>query len=151
MDRKDRQIIRVLQENGRITNQELAERVNLSPSPCLRRVKNLERAEIIKGYGAQIEPRAYGLAITAFVSIRLERHDDETVRKFEREVARMPEVLDCYVMAGQVDYQLRVVVEDLNNYEVFVRERLQKIGRLASIDTRFAFGTVKETAVFPLL
>lgn len=149
MDAKDRQIIRVLQQNGRITNQELADRVSLSPSPCLRRVKILEKAGIIQGYGAQIDAKAYGLAVTAFVSIRLERHDDDTVNRFENEVDRMDEVLECHVMAGQADYQLRVVVESLETYESFVRRRLQKIGGLASIDTRFAYGTVKSTAVFP--
>ena len=151
MDAKDRQIVRVLQENGRITNQDLAERVNLSPSPCLRRVKLLEKAGIIMGYGAQINARAYGLAVTAFVSIRLERHDDDTVNRFESEVGRMDEVLECHVMAGQADYQLRVVVESLETYESFVRRRLQKIGGLATIDTRFAYGVVKNTAVFPVL
>ncbi|KIC51373.1 Lrp/AsnC family transcriptional regulator [Tateyamaria sp. ANG-S1] len=149
MDEKDRQIIRVLQQNGRITNQDLAERVNLSPSPCLRRVKLLEKAGIIQGYGAQINAKAYGLSVMAFAAIRLERHDDETVATFERAVAQMSEVLDCYVMAGQADYQLRVVVQNLESYETFVRNRLQRIGGLASIDTRFAYGTVKETSVFP--
>ncbi|MEL7014197.1 MAG: Lrp/AsnC family transcriptional regulator [Pseudomonadota bacterium] len=149
MDTKDRQIVRMLQRDGRITNQELAAHVNLSPSPCLRRVKALEKTGVIEGYSAQVNAKAYGLTVTAFVSIQLERHNDETVAKFEQAVARMDEVMDCYVMAGQADYQLRVVVEDLESYETFVRERLQKIGGLASIDTRFAYGTVKEKAVFP--
>jgi len=151
MDQKDRQIIRVLQKNGRITNQELADTVNLSASPCLRRVRNLERQGIIQGYGARVDATAYGLPVTAFVSIRLERHDDDTVNKFESEVARMEEVLDCHVMAGQADYQLRVVVESLEHYETFVRRKLQRIGGLASIDTRFAYGTVKDAAAYPLV
>lgn len=149
MDEKDRQIIRSLQRDGRITNQDLAEAVNLSPSPCLRRVRNLERSGIITGYGARVDAKAYGLAVTAFVSIRLERHDEETVTRFEQKVMHMDEVLDCHVMAGQADYQLRVVVEDLEHYEVFVRSRLQRIGGLASIDTRFAYGTIKQALGFP--
>jgi Lrp/AsnC family leucine-responsive transcriptional regulator len=84
------------------------------------------------------------------VNVRLERHDEETVNRFEGEVMRMDEVLDCHVMAGQADYQLRVVVADLEQYEQFVRDRLQRIGGLASIDTRFAYGTVKEAAAFPV-
>ncbi|WP_299665615.1 Lrp/AsnC family transcriptional regulator [uncultured Ruegeria sp.] len=151
MDQKDRQIIRQLQRNGRISNQDLAEAVSLSPSPCLRRVKNLEKAGIIRGYSAQVDAKAYGLAVTAFVNIRLERHDEETVNRFEGEVMRMDEVIDCHVMAGQADYQLRVVVEDLERYEHFVRARLQRVGGLASIDTRFAYGTVKEAAGFPVV
>ena len=149
MDQKDRQIIRTLQRDGRITNQDLAESVSLSPSPCLRRIKNLEKAGVIKGYHARVDARAYGLTITAFVSIRLERHDEETVNNFEREVAHIEEILDCYVMAGETDYQLRVVVHDLEHSEKFVRSHLQRIGGLASMDTRFAYGTVKETATFP--
>lgn len=151
MDQKDRQIIRVLQRNGRITNQDLADAVSLSPSPCLRRVKNLEKAGVLRGYTAQVDAKAYGLAVTAFVNIRLERHDEETVTRFETEVMRMSEVIDCHVMAGQADYQLRVVVADLEQYEQFVRARLQRIGGLASIDTRFAYGTVKEAAEFPVV
>ena len=149
MDQKDRQIIRTLQRDGRITNQDLAEAVNLSPSPCLSRVKNLEKAGIIKGYGARVDAKAYGLSVTAFVNIRLERHDEETVSRFEEKVLRMEEVLDCHVMAGQADYQLRVVVEDLERYETFVRSRLQRIGGLAAIDTRFAYGTIIEALGFP--
>jgi len=150
IDEKDRQIIRKLQRDGRITNQDLAEFVSLSPSPCLRRVKALEKAGIIRGYGARVDTKAYGLAVTAFVNVRLERHDEETVNRFESEVMRMDEVVDCHVMAGQADYQLRVLVADLERYENFVRERLQRIGGLASIDTRFAYGTTKEAAAFPL-
>lgn len=151
MDQKDRHIIRELQRNGRITNQDLAEAVNLSPSPCLRRVKNLEKSGVIRGYGARVDAKSYGLTVTAFVNIRLERHDEDTVTRFENEVMRMDEVIDCHVMAGQADYQLRVVVADLERYEHFVRSRLQPIGGLASIDTRFAYGTVKEAAGFPIV
>ncbi len=125
MDNKDRQIIRALQLSGRMTNQDLADVVSLSPSPCLRRVRNLEKAGVIQGYSARVDAGAYGLTITAFVSIRLERHDEDTVNNFEQEVAHMEEVLDCYVMTGEADYQLRVVVKDLEHYEAFVRQRLQ--------------------------
>ncbi|GAB4258523.1 MAG: Lrp/AsnC family transcriptional regulator [Pararhodobacter sp.] len=149
MDDKDRQIIRALQRDGRMSNQDLAAAVNLSPSPCLRRVRNLEKAGIIRGYAARVDARAYGLAITAFVRIRLERHDEATVGTFEREVARMEEVLECHVMTGQTDYQLRVVVASLEAYEDFIRRRLHRLGGIGSIDTSFAYGTVKDSPVFP--
>ncbi|KPP84348.1 MAG: Lrp/AsnC family transcriptional regulator, leucine-responsive regulatory protein [Rhodobacteraceae bacterium HLUCCO07] len=149
MDNKDRQIIRALQRDGRMTNQELAAAVNLSPSPCLRRVRNLERSGVIEGYSARVNARAYGLAITAFVHIRLERHDEETVQNFERRVQGMEEVLECHVMTGQTDYQLRVVVESLDAYERFIRSRLQRLGGIGSIDTSFAYGTIKDSTVFP--
>jgi Lrp/AsnC family leucine-responsive transcriptional regulator len=151
IDEKDRQIIRALQKDGRITNQDLADAVSLSPSPCLRRVKNLEKAGIILGYSARVDAKACGLSVMAFVNIRLERHDEETVNRFEDQVRRMDEVLDCYVMAGQADYQLRIVVADLERYERFVRYRLQRLGGLASIETRFAYGEVKRTSVLPTI
>jgi len=149
VDEKDRQIIRALQRDGRISNQDLAIQVNLSPSPCLRRVRNLEKAGVIRGYAARVDARACGLPITAFVRIRLERHDEATVQGFERAVAGMEEVLECHVMTGQTDYQLRVVVASLDAYETFIRARLQRIGGIGSIDTSFAYGIVKDSAVFP--
>ena len=149
MDDKDRQIIRALQRDGRMSNQDLAAQVHLSPSPCLRRVRNLEKAGVIRGYAARVDARAYGLPITAFVRIRLERHDETTVQTFERAVAGMEEVLECHVMTGQTDYQLRVVVASLDAYEAFIRARLQRIGGIGSIDTSFAYGVVRDSPVYP--
>ena len=150
MDDKDRQIIRALQRDGRMSNQDLANEVNLSPSPCLRRLRNLEKSGVIRGYAARVDARAYGLPITAFVRIRLDRHDEQTVGRFEREVGRMDEVLECHVMTGQTDYQLRVVVDSLDAYETFIRTRLHPVGGIGSIDTSFAYGTVKDSQVFPV-
>ncbi|HXV23171.1 MAG TPA: Lrp/AsnC family transcriptional regulator [Alphaproteobacteria bacterium] len=149
MDDKDRQIIAALQENGRLTNQELSERVNLSPSPCLRRVRLLEDAGIIRGYTALVDEVAYGLPITAFVRIRLERHTERAVRAFEQRVRDIDAIIDCYVMTGDADYLLRVLVESLQDYETFVRSRLHMIEGIASIDTSFAYGVVKRAARFP--
>lgn len=151
MDSKDRQIIRALQRNGRMTNQDLAEEVNLSPSPCLRRVRNLEAGGAILGYAASADPALYGLPVTVFVRIKLERHNEKDVRHFESRVRAMDEVLECHVLTGQTDYQLRVVVADLEHYETFIRNRIHPIGCIASIDTSFVYGTVKKTAVFPPL
>jgi len=149
MDARDRQIVRELQKDGRLTNQELAERVNLSPSPCLRRVRLLEEAGVITGYTALVDQKAMGLPVTAFIRVRLERHADETVKTFEARVARLDEVLDCWLLAGGDDYLLRVVVASLEAYEAFVRRRLHAIPGIASIDTSFAYGTVKSTRVLP--
>ncbi|WP_425082014.1 Lrp/AsnC family transcriptional regulator [Ruegeria arenilitoris] len=149
MDAKDRQIIRALQRDGRITNQNLADEVNLSPSPCLRRVKNLEANGVIKGYSADVDAAAYGMAITVFVRIRLERHNETDVQNFEKRVRMIDEVLECHVLTGAMDYQLRVLVSDLEAYEEFIRHRIHPIGGIASIDTSFVYGTVKKTAVFP--
>lgn len=148
MDSKDRQIIRALQQNGRLTNQELAERVNLSPSPCLRRVRILEDQGIIKGYTALVDPKAYGLRITAFIRIGLQRHEKDCVTGFEARVRDIDEVLDCWLMTGEADYLLRVMIEDLDAYEIFVREKLHAIRGIASIDTSFVYGTVKQVQVY---
>lgn len=149
MDSKDRQIIRALQANGRMTNLELAEQVNLSPSPCLRRVRILEEKGVIKGYSANVDPAAYGLPVMVFVRIRLERHNEDTVRKFERHIQEIDEVLECHVLTGQMDYQLRVLVPDLDHYETFIRSKIHPIGCIASIDTSFVYGTVKTQTVYP--
>jgi Lrp/AsnC family transcriptional regulator, leucine-responsive regulatory protein len=149
MDAKDRQIIKALQRHGRLTNQELSEQVNLSPSPCLRRLRILEDAGIITGYTAIVDEKAYGLPITAFVRIRLERHTQDVVEEFERKVRDIDTILDCYVMTGDADYLLRVLVENLQDYEQFVRNRLHMIQGIAAIDTSFAYGIVKRATVFP--
>eukprot|EP00903_Cladosiphon_okamuranus_P001324 g1322.t1 len=151
MDNKDRQIIRALQQDGRMTNQDLADTVNLSPSPCLRRLRNLEASGAIRGFSVDVDAAAYGLPITVFVRIRLERHNEEDVQRFERQVQTIPEILECHVLTGAMDYQLRVVVSDLDAYEAFIRTRIHPIGGIASIDTSFVYGTVKKTAVFPEL
>jgi DNA-binding Lrp family transcriptional regulator len=151
MDSKDQQIIRALQRNGRMTNQDLAAEVNLSPSPCLRRLRLLEQAGVITGYSANIDAAAYGLPVTVFVLVKLETHTEATVRQFEADIARVEQVLECFVMTGTSDYLLRVVVADLPDYETFVRKRLHRIGGIASIDSSFVYGVVKQTNVFPVI
>ena len=149
MDNKDREIIRELQVDGRMSNQELAAKVSLSPSPCLRRLRNLESAGIIKGYGVEVDNEAYGLPITVFARVQLEKHTADVVSNFEKHIEFAEQVLECYIMTGVSDYLLKVVVADLHAYEVFVRKVLHPIGSIASIDTSFAYSTVKKTGVFP--
>ena len=149
MDSKDRQILRALQQDGRMTNLELAERVSLSPSPCLRRLRNLEASGAIRGFHADVDRAAYGLPILAFVQIRLERHSDEVVRQFEARISTLAEVLECYMLTGGTDYFLKVVVSGLDAYEDFIRHRIHTIGGIGSIDTSFVYGTVKRSGVFP--
>ncbi|WP_022729235.1 Lrp/AsnC family transcriptional regulator [Fodinicurvata sediminis] len=149
LDAKDLRIIRELQKDGRLTNTELAARVNLSPTPCLRRVRLLEEAGVITGYSANVNPRTYGLTITAFIRISLERHDHEVVQRFEERVRSIEEILDCHLLTGEADYLLRVMVTDLEAYEDFVRTRLHAIQGISSITTSFVYGTVKSSRVFP--
>lgn len=149
IDGIDRKILRTLQRNGRITNLDLAAEVNLSPSPCLRRLRNLESNGAIKGYSVNVDPKIYGLPLEVMVQIRLDKHIKETVVHFETRMRDIPEVLECFVMTGPSDYLLRVVVSDLEDYERFVRERLHPIGGIGSIDTSFVYGVVKRTNIFP--
>lgn len=150
MKDKDYRILEELQQNGRLSNQELSERVALSPSPCLRRTKLLEDAGIISGYTAVVDQKAVGLSVTAFVQIKLERHSDDTVATFEAAIERMPNVMDCWLMTGDADYLLRIVTTDLDDFERFVRESLQKVPGIASISSSFAYGRVKRSRVLPL-
>ena len=149
MDNKDRQIIRALQSDGRMTNLELAAKVNLSPSPCLRRLRNLEKSGAILGYNVEVDAKLYGLPITVFVHIQLVQHTEEEVTNFEQSIKDISQILECYIMTGKSDYLLRVVVADLDDYEHFVRKHLHSIGSIASIDTRFVYGVVKKTTIFP--
>ena len=149
MDSKDRHILKELQTNGRLTNQELSERVNLSPSPCLRRVRLMEEKGVIRGYSALVDQKAWGLPVTVFIRIKLERHGDDAVNAFEQAIIGMPQVMDCWLMTGRSDYLLRVIAADLDDYERFVRRELQRVPGIASIDTSFAYGSVKHAQVLP--
>ena len=151
MDGKDREIIKALQRNGRLTNQDLAAQVNLSPSPCLRRTRALEEKGVIKGYTAIVDERAYGLPVTALVRIRLSSHTGDVVKLFEKKVHETEKILDCYVITGSEDYLLRVLLEDLKSYEEFVRHKLHNIPGIASIDSSFAYGVLKQSNVFPVV
>ncbi|CAM3201908.1 Lrp/AsnC family transcriptional regulator [Sphingomonas zeae] len=149
MDTKDRQIVRLLQQDGRLTNQDLAERVGLSPSPCLRRVRLLEQAGVIQGYGAIVDQQRYGLPVTAFIRVRLERHARDLVQQFEEAIRQLDEVMDCHLLTGDADYLLRVIVADLESYERFIRRKMHAIAGIASLDTTFAYGVVKSSRTFP--
>jgi len=151
MDQTDRKIVRELQDNARLTNQELAERINLSPSPCLRRVRNLEKKGIIKGYTAIIDQERYGLGINVFVQIRLERQTEELINVFEQHVNEIEEIMECYVITGANDYLLHIVSENLKSYEHFMKEKLTKIPGIGTIETSIAFSQVKKKHDFPSL
>lgn len=149
-DRIERQILEELQEDGRITNHELAERVGLSPSPCLRRVKQLERDGVITRYVALVDPDRVGLSVRAFVRVRLHRQDDRHLVTFENAVAGFAEVLECYLMSGEADYQLKIVVPSLEAFENFLRFRLTKIEGVAQVTTSFALRPVIYRTAMPL-
>lgn len=150
LDDIDRRIIAALQTDGRMTTVQLADKVGLSPSPCARRVRMLEQAGVIKGYVAVIDQVEVGLPISVFVSIRLERQREHELDRFAAAVGRWPEVVDCYLMTGQRDYLMRVVVHDLPAYERFLKEKLTRLDGVASIESSFALGQLKRSNVLPI-
>ena len=150
LDDIDHKIIAALQADARLTMLQLADRVGLSASPCARRVRLLEQAGVIRGYVALIDQNRVGLPVSVFASIKLERQREEELDRFARAVAQWPEVLDCYLMTGQRDFLIRVVVRDLESYERFLKEKLTRLEGVASIESSFALGQVKRSHVLPL-
>ena len=150
MDEIDAKILNALQQDGRLTNQELSDRVGLSPSPCLRRVRNLESAGIIRGYTALVDQKACGYPITCIVRVRLSPHTEETVQAFEAQIHETPAVLDCYLMTGDWDYELRIVARSLDEYERFVRQTILRLPGIGGIETSFAYGVVKKSRLLPV-
>ncbi|MCJ2180764.1 Lrp/AsnC family transcriptional regulator [Novosphingobium album (ex Hu et al. 2023)] len=150
LDAINRNILRQVQDDGRITNQELSDRVGLSPSPCLRRLKQLEGEGVITRYVALVDPQMVGLGVTAFVRVRLDQQDDRHLAAFEDAVTGFSEVMECYLMTGDADYQLRVLVESLNAFEDFLRFKLTKIAGVAQVTTSFALRPVVYKTALPL-
>lgn len=150
LDGIDLRILERLQGDGRITNQQLCEHVGLSPSPCLRRVRLLEESGVITGYVALVEPRMVGLPVNAFVRIRLDRQDDSHLATFEQAIAGLTEVMDCYLMTGEADYQLRVLVASLEQFENFLRYKLTPIKGVSQVTTSFALRPVVHRTALPI-
>jgi Lrp/AsnC family leucine-responsive transcriptional regulator len=151
LDAIDRRILAALQEDARLTVQQIGDRVGLSASPCARRVRLLEAAGVIKGYVAVVDQVAVGLPVSVFASVKLERQREEELDRFAVAVTRWPEVVDCYLMTGQRDYLLRIVVEDLEAYERFLKDKLTRLDGVASIESSFALGQVKRANALPIL
>lgn len=150
LDRTDRRILEQLQADGRLSNQELAERVLLSPSPCLRRVRALERSGVIQRYAALLDPLRVGLDLLAYVSVKLEKRGKMPVDQFTRAVQSWPEVIACFSMTGDMDYLMRVQVEDLAHYSRFIMDKLLKQPGVIDIRSNFVLERVKETTALPL-
>ena len=150
LDSIDRRILTVLQKDGRISNAELSERVTLSPSACHRRVQRLEKDGFIRNFVAMLDPRKIGLPTTVFVEITLSGQADELLEAFEREVARVPEVLECHLMAGQADYILKVVAEDTDDFARIHRQKLARLPGVQGMQSSFALRTVFKTTALPV-
>ena len=150
LDRVDRRLLEILQREGRLSNAALAERVHLSPSPCLRRVKALEEDGVIEGYRAVVGREAVGLGLTVFVEIKVEGHSDRLAEEIEAAVNAMPEVVACHIVSGAADFLLEVVVPDLRAYERLLLGSLLKLPAVLDVRSNFAIRTVKAPAPLPL-
>ena len=146
----DLHILRVLQADGRIANQELADRVGLSPSPCLRRVRRLEDEGYIERYVALLDPDRLDRGLDVFVRVRLERQTVEAVERFESEVVDLPEVQACYRMVGEVDFLIHLVLDDLTGWDEFYMEHLGGLEGVAGITSMISMRRVKYTTALPL-
>ena len=150
LDAIDRRILHHLQENARISNVELARAVGLSPSPCLRRVRDLEEAGIVKEYVTLIDPAAADLPVSVFISVTLDKQVEQDLEVFESAVRDLPEVMECYLMTGDADYLLRVVIADLEAYKSFLMDHLTRVPGVANIRSSFALKQVKYRTALPL-
>lgn len=150
IDEIDRKILKILQDDGRLSNAELAERVSLSASPCWKRLRRLESAGVIRGYQAILDRHTLGFGVVAFVSISLENHTEKTCRAFEAGVMSMPEVIACHNTTGQHDYLLHIMAEDFNTYSQFVLNRLRTLPGVKEMLSTLSMRELKYSSKLPL-
>lgn len=151
LDRYDRRILQELQKDGRISNHELAERIGLSPSPCLRRVRALEESGLISGYHARLDAARLGLSLMALIHISMDRHTPDRFANFETKIATLPEVLECLLITGQeADYQLKVVVRDMDAFQALLLEQITRIEGVSGVHSSFVLRRVVNTTELPV-
>ena len=151
LDRYDRQILAVLQQEGRISNQDLAERIGLSPSPCLRRVRTLEESGLILGYRALLDAKKLGLSLMALIGISMDQHTPERFANLESAITDIPEVLECLLITGQQsDYLLKVVIADMDAYQHLLLNKITRIPGVTGVHTSFVLRKVVDRTAMPL-
>ena len=151
LDRYDRLILQALQDDGHLSNQDLADRIGLTPSPCLRRVKALEEAGLITGYRALVDARKLGLTLMALIHISMDQHTPERFSHFEERIADIPEVLECLLITGQAaDYQLKVVVRDMDAYQELLLNRITRIPGVTGVHSSFVLRRVVDRTALPV-
>ncbi|MEJ2618926.1 MAG: Lrp/AsnC family transcriptional regulator [Candidatus Thiodiazotropha sp.] len=151
LDRYDKHLLQILQQEGRISNQELAERIGLSSSPCLRRVRALEDSGVIADYRAHLNSKKLGLNLMALVHISMDRHTPERFENFEQQIAAMPEVLECLLITGQdADYQIKVVVRDMDDYQALLLNKITRIEGVTGVHSSFVLRRVVDKTALPL-
>jgi Lrp/AsnC family transcriptional regulator, leucine-responsive regulatory protein len=151
MDRIDRKILRELQDDGRLTNTDLAARVNLTPSPCLRRVRQLEQDNVIRGYRAVLDPHALGCGFQTFATVVMRYEDRETIAEFERQVADLPEVVEAHRLFGEPDYLLKIAVADIAAYERFRADVLTTLPGVGQLTSHLTMKEVKANTGLPIV
>ena len=151
LDRYDRQILDVLQQDGRISNQDLADRIGLSPSPCLRRLRALEDAGIVTGYRALLNAKALGYSLMALIYISMDMHTPERFENFEQQIRQVSEVLECLLITGQdADYQIKVVVRDMDAFQELLLNRITRIQGVTGVHSSFVLRKVIDKTAVPV-
>lgn len=150
LDASDRAILRLLQEDAFLTTKEIAARVNMSTTPVFERIKRLEREGFITRYTALLERRRVGFPMLVFCDVSLKEHNRDYLLRFEREVAGLPEVLECHHVAGAYDYLLKVVVSDMDGYQLFVKEKLAALENIGQVQSHFVMTEVKNSTLLPV-
>ncbi|HEX5802297.1 MAG TPA: Lrp/AsnC family transcriptional regulator [Azospira sp.] len=151
LDRYDLQILRILQDDGRLSNQDLADRIGLSPSPCLRRLRALEESGLITGYRAQVDAKKLGLSLMALIHISMDKHTPERFANFESRIGDIAEVLECLLITGQdADYQLKVVVRDMDAYQELLLNRITRIEGVTGVHSSFVLRRVIDKTALPV-
>lgn len=151
LDRYDRQILKTLQQDGRISNQDLADKIGLSASPCLRRVRTLEDDGIITGYRALCDAKKLDLTLMALIHIAMDRHTPERFANFEKKISALPEVMECLLITGQTsDYQLKVIVKDMDAYQVLLLNKITRIEGVSGVQSSFVMRKVVDKTALPI-
>jgi DNA-binding Lrp family transcriptional regulator len=151
MDTYDKKILVALQQDGRITNKDLASQVSLSQAPCWRRVDALEKQGLITGYTAIVDQQKLGLNLTAFAQISLDNHHPDTVRRFDEGIQQWPEILECHATSGEYDYLLKIVATDMQAYNQLIYEKILRLPSIRSVNTSFSMQEKKRTSQLPVV
>ena len=150
LDSYDRHALRLLQTDGRMSNRDLAEAIHLSPTPCWRRIRELERSGVIRGYRAELDPSRIGLNLTVLAQVELDNHHPNTVAAFDRAINAIPEVLECHMVSGDHDYFLKIIARDMQAYSEILRTQLLQLPGVNRISSTFVMRSAKATGSFPV-
>lgn len=150
LDNIDLKILRILQENAKITNLQLSSEIGLSPAPTLERVKKLERKKLIKGYHAQLNSELVGVGISAIIQITLTRQVENAISNFKKEINKIPEIMECYQVTGNADYVIKVMMKDMRAFEELISQKLSKMEEIGQMQTMVILSQIKDSKVLPL-